>query len=252
MEVRGNDIRIFRTTSMWMSVRWTVAAVLATLLGTMDAKSADDDLQFWFPVQIIHPVNDRLSLSMQTELRLKDDISEFSQLVYKPAVHYHPDSCWVMSAGYKYIDKYEEANEQDPWQEITLNRQCHDLVTGYQVRIEERVIDDIDGVLPRLRLLTHASHPLGESPHYLTAFGALRFNLDDKGEGPVSGFEQSRIYAGLGHHFGNHVQFEVGYLWRYEEKRAGEDRSDHAIHFRLVFNTKEKRVRKPHPRDQYR
>jgi hypothetical protein len=83
-------------------------------------------------------------------------------------------------------------------------------------------------------------------------FGAVRFNLDNKGEGPVSGFEQSRIYAALGRHFGDHVQFECGYLWRYEEERDGDDRSDHAIHFQLLINTKAKWIKKPTVRDRYR
>lgn len=245
--------RVLRAASGRLPIRFVVVvAALSFLLGPKDANSADDDLQLWFPVQIVHPVGKEWAISMQTELRLKDDISEFGRLVYKPALHYHIDPSWVFSAGYKYIDKYQMANEQDPWQEITLNKMFDDLVTGYQVRLEERLIDGIDGILPRLRFLTHVSYPIGHSPSYLTGFGAVRFNLDEKGEGPVSGFEQSRIFAGLGRHFGERIQFEVGYLWRYEEKRTGDDLSDHAIHFRLVFNTKGKSIKKPHPRDQYR
>lgn len=252
MKESGIDHWVSCTARGLLSVRFVAVAVLAFLLGTKDAKSADNDLQLWFPVQVVHPFDDEWTVSMQTEPRLKDDISEFSELVFKSGVHYHLDPSWVFSAGYKYSDKYKKANEQDPWQEITFNKTFDDLVTGYQVRLEERLIDDIDGILPRVRFLTHLSHPLGDSPYYLTGFGAVRFNLDDKGEGPVSGFEQSRIYAGLGRHFGDHIQFEVGYLWRYEEERTGDDRSDHAIHFRLVYNTKGKRIKKPHPRDQYR
>jgi hypothetical protein len=189
---------------------------------------------------------------MQIEPRLKDDISEFSQLVYKPALNYHFNSTWAFSTGYKYIDKYREANENDIWQEGHFNKTFGDLVTGFQVRLEERFIDDMDGVIPRLRFLQHLSHPLGNSPFYLTGFGAIRFNLDDKGQGPVSGFEQSRIYAAVGRHFGDNIQFEAGYLWRYEEERSGNDLNDHAVHFQLVLNTKAKRVRKPQSRDRYR
>ena len=227
-------------------------AVLTFLLGAKEANCADPNLQSWFPVQIVHPFCEDWAVSMQTELRLKDDISEFSELVYKPALNYHFDPTWAFSVGYKYIDKYQKANEQDLWQESHFNKTFDDLVTGFQVRLEERFIDDIDGVIPRLRFLEHVSHPIGDSRCYLTGFGAIRFNLDDKGQGPVSGFEQSRIYAGLGRHFGEHIQFEVGYLWRYEEKRTGDDLSDHALHFLLVFNTKGKQVKKPHPRDRYR
>jgi hypothetical protein len=110
----------------------------------------------------------------------------------------------------------------------------------------------MDGVIPRLRVLQHASYPIGDSPSYLTGFGAVRINLDDKGQGPVSGFEQSRIYAALGHHIGDRIQFEAGYLWRYEEERTGDDRNDHVVHFQVVLNTRAKQIKRPNQRDRYR
>ncbi len=217
-----------------------------------EATSADSDLQLWAPVQFIQPVGEAWTLSLQTELRLKDDISETDELIYKPAVNYHFNPTWAVSIGYKYIENYQKANEQDVWQELHFNKNCNDLVTGLQLRLEERFIDDIDGVIPRLRVLEHISHPIGDSPWYLTGFGALRFNLDNKGQGPVSGFEQSRIYAALGRHFGDRVQGEFGYLWRYERERTSEDKSDHVLHFQLVFNNRVKPARKPATRDRYR
>ncbi len=233
-------------------VRLLALAVLAMLVDTKQVTSADSDLQLWFPVQFIHPVGEVWAFSMQTELRLQNSISDVSELIYKPAVNYHFNPTWGLSAGYKYIEKYHEANEQDLWQEIHFNKKVKNLVTGLQLRLEERFIDDLNGVIPRLRVLEHVSHPIGESHHYVTGFGAIRFNLDDKGQGPVSGFEQSRIYAALGRHIGARVQFEVGYLWRYEEERDSADRSDHAIHFQLMYNTRTKRIKKPTARDRYR
>jgi hypothetical protein len=235
-----------------MILRLSALVVLLVSGLTMPALAADPDLQLWIPIQLIHPVDEHWELSMQVEPRLESDISEFSELVYKPAINYHFNEAFAFSVGYKYIDKYRKADEQDLWQETHCNKKIDDLVTGFQVRLEERFIDDIGGVIPRLRLLQHLSHPLGESPNYLTGFGAVRFNLDDKGTGPVSGFEQSRVYAALGRHFGDRVQFECGYLWRYEEERSGFDLNDHAIHFQLLINTKRKRVKKPSVRDRYR
>ena len=234
------------------SVRIVALSVLIFLLGSPCAQAADQDLQLWFPLQVIHPIKEKWALSMQVEVRFKDDITEFSELVLKPGVHYHPNPSWGLAVGYKYIDKYEAPNEQDPWQEVSYNKTFSTLVTGYQVRLEERLIDDISGVLPRLRFLTHLSYPLGDGPHYVAGFAAVRFNLDDKGAGPVSGFEQVRAYAGLGHHFGRHMQFEFGYLYRYERERVGEDLSDHVIHLQLVINTRGKPHPIPHSRDRYR
>lgn len=225
---------------------------MAVVAGTQKANCAEPDLQLWLPTQFIHPFSKSLSVSIQTEARLQDNISEMSELVYKPALNYHLNETWAFSAGYKYIDKFHDANEQDVWQECHFNKKIDDLLSGFQVRLEERFIDDLSGVVPRLRLLQHVSHPIGESSFYLTGFGAVRFNLDDKGQGPVSGFEQSRIYTGLGKYIGAHTIFEAGYIFRYEETRDRADKNDHALNFQLVFNTQAKHIKKPSSRDRYR
>lgn len=248
MQKSRNDRGVFREKRLSLS-----AVVMLTVLSVAsNAKASEPDLQLWFPTQFIHPFSECLSVSMQTEVRLKNDISEFSQLVYKPALNFHFNDTWALSVGYKYIDKYQDSNEQDVWQEIHYNRKFDDLATGFQTRLEERFIDDISGVIPRLRLLQHLSHPIGDTPYYLTGFAAVRFNLDNKGTGPVSGFEQSRVYAAVGKYIGDHTLFEAGYLWRYEVERVGDDKSDHAVHFQLVFNTQAKRIKKPSGRDRYR
>jgi hypothetical protein len=230
-----------------------VLLVLLFLFGTGDTVLADDeDLQLWSPIQIIHAITDDVSLSMQIEGRFQRDISKFSELVLKPAVNYHFNDVWGLSAGYKFIEKYEGPNEQDPWQELIYTRHHGELVTKLQLRLEERLIGGIDGILPRVRLLGHLAHPIGDSPYYLTGWGAVRFNLDDKGEGPVSGFEQLRLYAGIGRSLNDHVQVEFGYLWRYEEKRVRESLTDHALHLQFVIHTDGRLTTKPHGRDQYR
>ena len=78
-----------RSVSLAVLQQLTVLIVLAVLFGAKDAKGADPDLQLWFPVQFIHPFSEKLSVSMQTEVRLQNDISDFSELVYKPALNFH-------------------------------------------------------------------------------------------------------------------------------------------------------------------
>jgi hypothetical protein len=215
--------------------------MLVFLLASGRAVAADDDLQFWFPVQVVHPFGDSWTVSMQAEVRLQDDISEFDELVLKPALNYHFNEHWALSLGYKYIDKYDASNEHDIWQELHYNWACKKWSGGHQVRLEERIIDGIDGVLPRIRFLSHIAHPLGDSDWYGTGWGAVRFNLDDKvdssGGGPVSGFEQVRLFAGLGKHLGENTKAEFGYLYRYERERTSPNKSDHVIHLQMVFHT---------------
>jgi hypothetical protein len=76
----------------------------------------------------------------------------------------------------------------------------------------------------------------------------IRFNLDEKGIGPVSGFEQVRLNAGLGYHIGRFTRLEVGYLYRFERSRDKADLSDNVLHVNLLFTTKRK-PRRPMPND---
>jgi len=232
-------------------VRCAVVLVLTVVTSARIATSADPDFQFWFPMQFNHHVSDNWVISMQAEQRFRDNASEYSQVIYKPSLNYHHGD-WVFSGGYKHIDRNGDSDEHDVWQEIGSNRKFDDLVTGWQVRLEERFYNGVSGMIPRLRFLTHASHPIGASPYYLTGFGAVRFNLDDKGQGPVSGFEQVRAFAGIGRHIGDHVLLECGYLYRFERERSLADNSDHTLNMHLTINTKAKPTRKPHPRDRYR
>lgn len=71
-------------------IGWVVAvAVLASLPNTKDASCAGPDLPSWFPVRAVHSFDENWTVSMQTELRLRDDIFEISQFAYKPALNYH-------------------------------------------------------------------------------------------------------------------------------------------------------------------
>ena len=153
--------------------------------------------------------------------------------------------------GYKWVDRNSTTldDEHALWQELHYKRLFADLSSGFQVRLEERFIQGVDGALPRLRLMQHLSHPIGESRNYVTGFGAIRLNLDEKGDGPPSGLEQTRILFGLGRHIGERIQLEGGYLWQYERERLVENESNHVLRLFLVFNTRAKRVKKPRPQD---
>jgi hypothetical protein len=83
---------------------------------------------------------------------------------------------------------------------------------------------------------------------YVGGFAAIRFNLADKGAGPVEGFEQIRINAIIGFHLGGITRLEVGYLYRYEVERDAPNSIDNVIHMNLFFTLKRK-AKKPLPND---
>jgi len=79
---------------------------------------------------------------------------------------------------------------------------------------------ELSGVIPQLRYLIHAKVPLDRT-FYLSLSEVVRYNLTDKGEGPVAGFEQNRVYAGIGFNAGKRARIGFGYLWRYQREPVG-------------------------------
>jgi hypothetical protein len=209
---------------------------IAFCVAIVPAASAEQDLQSWNAVEYTHRVDENWALGLQGEVRFKDNISTYSEAILKPAAYYYFSDEFYLGLGYKHISENDKANEQDIWQEIHLKQPLGRLELQHQVRLEQRFIGDVDGIIPRLRYLIEATYPFHQDK-YLVASEAARFNLVDKGTGPVSGFEQNRLYFGLGFHANTSTKLEFGYLWRYEKERASPNKSDHAIRVQIKFNS---------------
>jgi hypothetical protein len=216
--------------------------LIVTLLGWQICQAADSDLQLWSVGFVNHDFNDTWAASMQLENRISNDGSDKDATIIKPGGYYRINPRLQFGLGYKYQSKTATPDEQDLWQEVYYKTPFRKYDFTHQVRLEERFINNVGGVIARLRYLIHLSYPLTDNT-YLAAHEAVRFNLNNKHEGPVSGFEQNRLYFGFGVHTSKIMKIEFGYLWRYERERDAENLSDHAIRLQFLFNTKGR----PHP-----
>ena len=219
---------------IWSNLFLTMFVVWFGSPGT--AVAAEQEYNHWSLIRFDHRFDDDWGAQFQTEVRMKDNISRFGEWIVKPSVVRHFSESVSIALGYKHIDKSREANEQDIWQELILKHPFNILSFTHQVRLEERFINGISGVIPRLRYLVAVTYPLS-SDLYLAASQATRFNLVSKGTGPVGGFEQNRLYFGVGLELSAHTKFETGYLWRYERQRSGPDKSDHVLRFQVLVQT---------------
>jgi len=191
--------------------------LLISMISTSGNLSAQDfgtnrDNQSWNTIRITTPINNSWSVSLQNEARFTEDMT--------------------------HINRPSDFNETDPWVEAVFPRRYKKWHYGHQVRFETRFSSDLPGILPRLRYMVTYARQLGDTPWYMAGFGAVRFNLDEKGTGPVSGFEQVRANVGLGYHIGGFTRLEVGYLYRFERSREAANLSDNVLHVNLFFTTK--------------
>jgi len=209
------------------------------------------DLQSWNVGRYTYKFGPKWSASVQAEARFSDNISRLDEAILKLYSHINFSNKFGLSFGLKYIDRPDSYNDFDPWQELVFPRKYGKFLVSHQVRFEERIIQTVQGVLPRIRYLFNFSHPIGNSIAYYTGFGAVRFNIGEKGVGPVAGFEQFRIYIGIGFHFGGVTRLEIGYLYRYEVSRDAQNLNDSVIHLNLFFNNKKREVKQPLPNDHF-
>lgn len=223
-----------------------ISAILSLLFapGAL-AQELDSDVQNWNVVRLSVPLYERWAFSLQGEVRLSDNITKVDEIIFKAYTHYKFGEKFGLSFGYKYIDRPNDSNETDPWQEAVFPRKYGMFHVGHQIRLEERLYDGLPGVLPRIRYLLNFNRPIGSSIAYVTGFGAIRFNLAEKDAGPVAGFEQFRVNAGVGFHLGGYTRLEIGYLYKYEVIREDANFSGNVIHFQLIFTTHKNEKKQP-------
>lgn len=218
-----------------------ISILLAGLLPAFAVQAAtDNDFQQWSLLFVNHHLDDKWSASMQVENRLRDDASEVDKQIFKPGGYYGFTDTLKLGIGYKYVKKKDSKDEQDPWQELFYNpAPIGKFDWAHQFRWEQRTGGGVDGVVHRLRYLLHVTHPLGDSgKYYLAAQEAVRFNAASNDTGPVDGFEQSRLYFGVGREMTKKLKIEVGYLWNYQREREGPNLSNHVLRLQFLVDTK--------------
>jgi hypothetical protein len=216
-------------------------------------QTAEQDTQQWTTFSASFPQQDsKWSFSLWSQIRFNDDIGRFNWLLINPSAHYKLKDGWKVGFGYQYIVKNKSHDEQMPWQEISLSTKFDNrLVVGNRLRLEERMINDISGVIFRARYRVNASYPLGGSGYYLTGSEALWVNLNQQSSGPTSGFDQNRLFGGIGTHVGNHWRMEAGYQWRYKDNGGGESNSDHILMLQFFYSAKGKAKAEPIPAESH-
>ncbi|MBY8977080.1 DUF2490 domain-containing protein [Rhodobacteraceae bacterium NNCM2] len=210
-----------------------LAATSACLIA-VPAQSVEPDLQSWNILKADIRLADHWGVALEAEMRIADDISEVDEIQLKPTMNYLFDDHMIFGAGYKFTEKPGKPNENDIFQEFTYKHGVADFALEHKFTLEERFVEDVPGILPRVTYTFGVSYPLNKTV-YLKASEQARFNLRDTGAGPVGGFEQNRVFAGLGFRVDHRVKIELGYLWRYERERSGPPKSDNVVQVQFVL-----------------
>jgi hypothetical protein len=205
----------------------TFAALNGVLLVAPVPNASGDDVQLWTVVTVDQKIVGQLEGGIQTRVRLIDDVSLARDVLLRPFLAWQVSDRLDIDLGYDYLHSLEGGfpSEHRIWQmaEYRLPLERFDL--SGTTRLDQRFVEDVNGVVVRLRFRARATYQLPSSM-YLAASDEVFLNLNDRGEGPRQGLEQNRVRAALGWTW-KRTRVEAAYEWHII---AGRGRSKRNLH----------------------
>lgn len=137
--------------------------------------------------------------------------------IVRPALGYRFSKVASVWAGYGSIGSFDDlpdksTQEHRAWQQGLFTLPAGALTVQLRPRLEERMREGEGEVAFRARLLARANVAFGASPVILATWEEAFFHLNDAEWGPRGGFDQSRLFLGIGVKGPVGWRVEVGYL----------------------------------------
>jgi hypothetical protein len=211
-----------------------LTALIGAILVARPPGASGDDLQLWTVVTVDQKIVDRLEGGIQTRVRLIDDVSLARDVLVRPFLGWQVSDRFDLDLGYDYLHalKSEFLSEHRIWQMAEYRMPIERFDLRGMARLDQRFVEDVSGVVVRLRFRARATFELSPSL-YLATSDEVFLNLNDRGAGPPQGLEQNRVRAGLGWTW-KRARIEAAYEWHVN---AGRGRSNQDLHvFALEFS----------------
>jgi hypothetical protein len=201
------------------------------------ARAAEDDFQIWPVVTLHHGLSDHWGAHIQTRVRFDEDVSRTKDLLVRTFGSWTNLKSLTFDLGYDYVHSFHAASEHRAWQAGEHKLRWGDFAVKNRIRLDQRLVEDVDGVVLRFRYRLRGTHPIAGSGWYGVLSDEAFANLNDRSAGPVSGFEQNRLRAAVGVRFLGRVRAESGYEWQYAERRDARAVNRHVFFVSFFVDT---------------
>ena len=185
---------------------------------------ADPDFGAWAPITLQVPIYRRLSGYFEAQPRWQRLPQwHFAEMITRSGLSYDLNSKWSVAGGYYFSPHfYPKLNmENRIWEQLSFSHQVGHWKFQNRTRLEEIWQKSYEGASFRLRDQLKVSYQLGKSPWYMVAAEEPFFNIDSNDSGPERGFNQNRLFLGIGRQLGETTRIECGYLNQYKNGQDG-------------------------------
>lgn len=174
--------------------------------------------------------------------RLLDDADGFNQSIIRPGLGLSIAEQQVLWAGYGWIRSSPlqgaDFDEHRFWQQWTAAPSRDQMKFLFRSRFEQRWLETGDDVGLRWRQMFRAQKILSTHPEWsLVGWDEAFFHLNDTDWGANAGFDQNRVFLGLGFKRNKHaaVRTEIGYLNQFNNSQGGSDRMNHILSINFFY-----------------
>lgn len=183
----------------------------------------------WYTVFGDHALGGKWALWYDVHFRREGIPGErWQQLLIRPGITYDLAPGMRATAGYAYIVTHQYGDdpigarfpEHRIWQQLTLAQKTGPIAWSHRFRFEQRYLGVMSGdpepvvdswrYTQRLRYFLRATHDVGKSRAYLTAYDELFIGVGK--DVKLNILEQNRLFAGVGWKFTPTFRAEAGYM----------------------------------------
>jgi hypothetical protein len=207
-----------------------------------------DDSSLWINMNTSGKIAEKTLAYFELQPRFVNDMKDTGAIIYRTALGYQITDHLSLWAGYGYISwKHNSSyHENRPFLQS-----IHNFTTGRftfinRTRFEMRDIQDRPETSLRLRHLIRSLYQFDEEHKLFVVFwdevfynfNTVQATFNTIPPTPREGFDQNRVFLGLGHRFGEKNQhfIESGYLNQYVVRYAKANASNHALAFQYIYN----------------
>ena len=203
-----------------MRERLLLLVALAILVPVQSRADVDEDGGLWGvavaegSAGFVSPKLEKWRWWLEGQIRFRDDGSEFDQGFFRVGAGYQVAPKVSLWAGYGWFRTSPEGasyfNEDRIWQQLLWKPSLGPFGVLWRTRLEQRFLDTGDDTGWRFRQFVKLSYPLPRR-FYLAAYDEVFIALNSTDYGADSGFDQNRLFAGVGWKANDDIKLE---LWR--------------------------------------
>lgn len=199
----------------------------------LNAHAIENDLGLWTPVYITYPIHGKFKGYFEVNPRLQDNITDFSQLLIRPAFGYKINKSFSIWQGYAWVTSYipRFRNENRIFQQLLLENSFRSLKLTHRARLEERFIENTGSTSIRGRYMLRSMLQLDKLKKWaLVIYDEFFLNLNSASNGPGGGIDQNRLFVGINRTFNKNVNADIGYQMQFLNIKAPkENKLNHEI-----------------------